>query len=229
MEKTSREFKIAVIIAVAAVVVGFGAARIVLYNSPDMSFGRGYGFHSWGMSRHAGPWMGKRGMRSMTETEREAFLENRSALRPSFSRHFQMFGERFQSLSKNHLAALILFGISHLGMLSLCILGLLWLNTLTKKINAVCEGDGKKTAGAVKFLLLGIITFGIYNLLWLYMLGDRLQDNAGRYNLSFKESGAVVLLWFVPGIFIWVGPFISLYIIIKNTNALSVAYNKGTE
>jgi len=226
MEKTSREFKIAVIIAVVAVVVGFGEARIVFYNSPDISFGRGYGFHSWGMSRHAGPWMGKRGMRSMTETEREAFLENRGALRLSFSRHFQIFVERFKSLSEHSPAALILLIISNLGMLSLFILGLLWLNTLTKKINAVCEGDGKKTAGAVKFLLLGLITFGIYNLLWLYMLGDRLQDNAGRYNLSFKESGAVILLWFVPGIFIWVGPFISLYIIIKNTNALSVAYNK---
>jgi hypothetical protein len=58
------------------------------------------------------------------------------------------------------------------------------------------------------------------------MLGERLQDNAQRYNLSFKEGGTVVLLWFVPGIFIMVGPFISLYIIIKNTNALSVEYNK---
>jgi uncharacterized BrkB/YihY/UPF0761 family membrane protein len=113
-------------------------------------------------------------------------------------------------------------------MLSLCVLGLLWLNTLTKRINAICEGDGKKTAGAVKFLLLGIITFGIYNLLWLYMLGERLQDNAQRYNLSFKESGAIILLWFVPGMFIMVGPFISLYIIIKNTNALAVEYGKRT-
>jgi hypothetical protein len=157
----------------------------------------------------------------MTETEREAFFENGRIVRPSFSQGFQTFW-------KNSPAAAVLLVISNLGMLSLCILGLLWLNTLAKRINAVCEGDGKKTAGAVKFLLLGIITFGIYNLLWLYMLGERLQDNAHRYNLSFKESGAVVLLWFVPGMFIMVGPFISLYIVIKNTNALSVEYNKRT-
>ena len=107
-------------------------------------------------------------------------------------------------------------------MLALCVLGLLWLNKLAEKINAICEGDGKKTAGAVKFLLLGIITFGIYNLLWLYMLGERLYDNAPRYNLFFKESGSTILLWFVPGMFILVGPFISLYIIIKNTGALAL-------
>jgi hypothetical protein len=229
MVKTSKKFKLIVILAVAVVVVSFGAARIILYNSTDMSFGRGYGFHSWG--RHAGPWMGKWG-RSMTETaakaEREALFENGRIVRPSLSKSFQMFGERFQALREHSPSALILLGISNLGVLSLCILGLLWLNTLTKRINAICEGDGKKTAGAVKFLLLGIITFGIYDLLWLYMLGERLQDNARRYNLSFKESGAMVLLWFVPGIFIMVGPFISLYIIIKNTNALAVEYDKGT-
>jgi hypothetical protein len=225
MFKTSREFKFAAILAVVVAVVSFCAARIVFYNSTDISFGRGYGFHSWGMPRHAGPWMGKWG-RYMTETEREAFFENGRIVRPSFSQGSQMFGERFQTFWKDSPAAVVLLVISHLGMLSLCILGLLWLNTLAKRINAVCEGDGKKTAGTVKFMLLGIITFGIYNLLWLYMLGERLQDNAQRYNLSFKESGAMVLLWFVPGMFIMVGPFISLYIIIKNTNALSVEYDK---
>jgi hypothetical protein len=222
---------LAVILAATVAVVSFCAARIVLYNSTDMSFGRGYSFHSWGMSRHAGPWMGKWETRSMTETG-EAFFENGRIVRPSFSQGFQMFNEsfkeRFQTFWKDSPAALILLVISNLGILSLCILGLLWLNTLTKRINAVCEGDGKKTAGVVKFLLLGIITFGIYNLLWLYMLGERLQDNARRYNLSFKESGAMVLLWFVPGMFIMVGPFISLYIIIKNTNALAVEYDKKT-
>jgi len=228
MVKTSQKFKMAVILAAVVVVVSFVTARIIIFSSPDMSFERGYGFHSWGMSRHAGQWPGKWEMRSMTETEREALYENGKFIRPSLSQRSQMFREHFQSLKEQSPAVLVLFGIGNLAMLSLCILGLLWLNTLTKKINAVCEGDGKKTAGAVKFLLLGIITFGIYNLLWLYMLGERLQDNAQRYNLSFKESGAVVLLWFVPGIFIMVGPFITLYIIIKNTNALAVEYNKRT-
>jgi cytochrome c-type biogenesis protein CcmH/NrfF len=47
-------------------------------------------------------------------------------------------------------------------------------------------------------------------------------DNAQRYNLSFKESGSTILLWFVPGMFILVGPFISLYIHNKEYKLLSV-------
>jgi cytochrome c-type biogenesis protein CcmH/NrfF len=61
------------------------------------------------------------------------------------------------------------------------------------------------------------------------MLGERLQENAPRYNLTFKESGSMILLWLVPGILILVGPFISLYIIIKNTNALAEKNNIGAK
>jgi hypothetical protein len=230
MFTTSKEFKLAVILTVAAVVVSFGAARIILYSSPETTFERGYGFQSWGgetYSRAYGsPWTGRWGTWYMTETEREALLENGRLSRPSLSEWFQTFGQNLQAFGEQSPAALILSVISNLGMLALCVLGLLWLNKLAEKINAICEGDSKKTAGAVKFLLLGIITFGIYNLLWLYMLGERLQDNARRHNLSFKEGGGIILLWFVPGMFILVGPFIALYIIIKNTNALDVACNK---
>ncbi|MDR3334642.1 MAG: DUF4234 domain-containing protein [Treponema sp.] len=77
--------------------------------------------------------------------------------------------------------------------------------------NLICDGDGKKTGGLLKYLLLGIITFGIYDLVWLYMLGDRLQDNAKKYNLSFKESGGTVLLWFLLGAFIVVQPFLNTH------------------
>jgi len=231
MFKTSKEFKLAVIIAVAVAVVGFCAARIILFSSSDSSFERGYGFRSWerelASRDYAGPWSG-RWSRYMTEAEREAFIESGRFVRPTFGERSQMFGEYFRSLSERSIAAVVLLVVGHLAMLALCVLGLIWLDKLIKRVNVVCEGDGRKTAGVLKFLLLGVVTFGIYNLLWLYMLGDRLQDNARRYNLTFKEGGAAVLLWFVPGMFILAGPFISLYIVIKNTNALDAAYNKGT-
>jgi hypothetical protein len=92
----------------------------------------------------------------------------------------------------------------------------------------MCEGDGKTTSGLFKYLFFGLITFSIYNLVWLYMLGDRLQDTAPKYNLAFKESGGTVLLWYILGSFIIIGPFIAMYIIIKNTNALAEEFNKKT-
>jgi hypothetical protein len=97
---------------------------------------------------------------------------------------------------------------------------------LARDVNLMCDGDGKKTRGLLGYIFFGIITAGIYCLVWFYMLGDRLQDNAKRYDLSFKESGGTVLLWYLLGSFIIVGPFIAMHIIFKNTNALADEYNK---
>jgi hypothetical protein len=96
-------------------------------------------------------------------------------------------------------------------------------------MNLMCSGDGKKTWGVLAYLFFGLITFGIYDLVWLYMVGDRLYDNARRYNLTFKEGGGAVLLWFLLGGFIIVGPFVAMHIIFKNTNALADEYNKTRE
>ena len=125
-------------------------------------------------------------------------------------------------VKKRGLAGLILLSIVTFGFY-----GLYWIHKLAKDVNAICEGDGKKTAGLLKYFILGIITFGIYSLVWVYMLGDRLQDNGPKYNITIKESGSTVLLWLLLGSFVFIGPFIALHIIIKNTNALADEYNKN--
>ena len=122
-----------------------------------------------------------------------------------------------------------LVGLIILSIITLGIYGLYWIYKLAKDVNKICDGDGKKTGGLLKYILLGIITFGIYDFVWVYMLGDRLQDNAPKYGLNVKESGGIILLWLLLGSFIIVGPFIALYIIIKNTNALAAEYNKKLE
>jgi heme/copper-type cytochrome/quinol oxidase subunit 2 len=115
----------------------------------------------------------------------------------------------------------ILFSIITFG-----IYNLYWIYKLAKDVNVICKEDGKKTGGLLMYLFVGLITLGIYVWIWFFMLGDRLQDNAPRYGLNFKESGGTVLLWALLGSFIIVGPFIALHIIIKNTNALAEEYNK---
>jgi heme/copper-type cytochrome/quinol oxidase subunit 2 len=114
-----------------------------------------------------------------------------------------------------------------LMLVTLGIYGLYWIYKLAKDTNAICGEDGKKTNGLLLFFLFSLITLGIYSCVWYFMLGDRLQDNAARYGLSFKEGGGTILLWMLLGSFILVGPFISVYIITKNINALAVAYNAG--
>jgi hypothetical protein len=123
-------------------------------------------------------------------------------------------------IKKRGLASFILLSIITLGIYCLY-----RYYVLARDVNIMCKGDGKKTGGLAAQIFFGIITFGIYDLVWLYMLGDRLQDNAPRYNLTFKESGGTVLLWYLLGSFFIIGPFIALYIIFKNVNALADQFN----
>jgi len=124
-------------------------------------------------------------------------------------------------INKRNLAGLVVLSVITLG-----IYGLYWIYKLANDVNTVCEGDGKKTAGFLKYFLLTLVTFGIYSFVWVYMLGDRLQDNGERYNIKIKEDGGIILLWLLLGSFIIIGPFIALHIIIKNMNALAEEYNR---
>ena len=120
---------------------------------------------------------------------------------------------------------------SFVKALALCIVTLgiymyFWIYKLAKDVNAICEGDGKTTAGLAKLILLGIVTFGIYIFIWLFRLGDRMQDIGPKYNVDIKEGGSTILLWYLLGASVIVGPFVAFYIIIKNVNALAEEYNK---
>lgn len=60
----------------------------------------------------------------------------------------------------------------------------------------------------VQFILLSILTCGIYSWWWQYSLGNRLAANAPRYGLSFTENGTTILLWLFFGSFLcFIGPF----------------------
>lgn len=97
---------------------------------------------------------------------------------------------------------------------------------LAQDINVLCSEDGKNTGGLVKFILLSVITCGIYAWFWYYNIGNRLAENAPRYNLHFSENGTSVLMWMIFGILLCgIGPFVAMHILIKNTNALAFAYN----
>lgn len=74
---------------------------------------------------------------------------------------------------------------------------------------------------------ISFITCGIYSYVWYYNLGNRLAENAPRYNLSFSENGTSILMWILFGsLLCGIGPFIAINIIIKNTNALAFPYNQ---
>ncbi len=97
---------------------------------------------------------------------------------------------------------------------------------LARDVNTVCAGDGQKTNGLGMYILLSIVTCGIYPIIWMYGLGNRLAANGSRYGMNFQENGTTILLWHVVGFLLCgIGPLVAMNIVIKNTNSLCTAYN----
>ncbi len=107
------------------------------------------------------------------------------------------------------------------------IYGFYFIYTMAQDVNTACEGDGESTSGLIAYIILSYITCGLYSYYWQYKLGNRLADNAYRYNMRFSENGTTVLLWDILGSMLCgIGPFIAMNILIKNTNAICRAYNQ---
>ena len=114
-----------------------------------------------------------------------------------------------------------------LSIITCGIYGYYFIYKMAHDVNVACDGDGENTSGLVAFILLSMITCGIYAWYWYYKLGNRLANNAGRYGLSIQENGTTVLMWCIFGTLICgIGPFIAMYILIKNSNMICNAYNR---
>lgn len=108
-----------------------------------------------------------------------------------------------------------------LSVLTLGIYHIVFWTKLSKDVNALCEGDGKKTMKYVFCWLLNIVTLGIFSFVWKYKLAKRLQNNAARYDLRISESGALVVVLSIVFAFFPVAQAV----LVKNFNALAKAYN----
>ncbi len=99
--------------------------------------------------------------------------------------------------------------------------------TMARDINILCRDDNQKTSGLLVFILLTYFTCGFYALYWEYDICNRMASNAPRYRMIFQENGTTVLLWHLLGsLLCGIGPFVAMHILIKNANALAMAYNR---
>ena len=99
------------------------------------------------------------------------------------------------------------------GLITFCAMG--------EEIERVCEGDGRKQMQYIFAWLIGLVTLGIYPVVWIYTAMNRLQDNAYRYGYSVRPqySGSSFLLWYFLGSFIVVGPIIAMCNFVSDLNA----------
>ena len=118
-------------------------------------------------------------------------------------------------LYEKSLAKVIIFGILTLGIYSI------WFSYAYHcDTDVLCEGDGKEGPSYLMVWLLSFATLGIYSFIWIYNLGNRLQDNSDRYGVKIREDGTALLIWSL------LFPIMASYFMISNQNAMIRAYNE---
>ncbi len=114
-----------------------------------------------------------------------------------------------------------------LSIVTCGIYSLYFVYKMAHDVNIACAGDDENTSGLVAYILLSIVTCGIYCFYWQYKIGNRLASNASNYGMHFQENGTTILMWDLFGALLcFVGPYIAMHILIKNTNAICAAYNR---
>ena len=94
-----------------------------------------------------------------------------------------------------------------------------------KDLNTVCDGDGENTPGVGIMLLLWLPTLGIYPLLWMAGVADRMYNNADRYDADISRDGESFFLWVM--LLPVAGFFIAMALAIRDMNCLTEAYVQG--
>lgn len=115
-----------------------------------------------------------------------------------------------------------------LSLLTCGIYGIVFFCRWTRENNHLCQGDGWESPGFPAVLLLSTLTLGIYGLYWCWRMGNRLQENAVRYQLQLSTGGGAVLLWMTLGslCLFGLGFLVGLFLLVHGQNRLAAAYNQ---
>ena len=101
--------------------------------------------------------------------------------------------------------------------------GLYFMYKWTEDANRLSQGVYKPSMNYLLVFLLGIVTCGIYPLVWTYQQGERLKVVGDANGIQINETGVhhLLLTLLLGG----VGGIVSTYIFFSNTNRLASVYN----
>lgn len=95
-----------------------------------------------------------------------------------------------------------------------------------KETNTACAEDGRKTSGLVVFLLLSIITFGIYSIVWYYGWIGRCDSYLFRHNRPRGlQTSTYLLSVFFGGLTLGIFNLIVFCKMLYLQNAVNETYN----
>ena len=81
-----------------------------------------------------------------------------------------------------------------------------FMDSLVKDVNAICKKDGQDTVGVGRMIGFSILTFGVYQYLWLAEIVDRVYDSADEYDVEIRQDSESFFIWMI------LVPFIGYFI-----------------
>ncbi|MBR2327557.1 MAG: DUF4234 domain-containing protein [Clostridia bacterium] len=132
-----------------------------------------------------------------------------------------VYGPALKFSTRRGLAKMFFLGILTCGIYNIVIM-----SRIADEINiAASRYDGQKTAPYLVSFILSVFTLGIYPIVWIHKLCNRIGDELKRRGIDYKFSAAHFWLWNVLGSLILVGPFIYLHKFMKAMNLINGDYN----
>ena len=116
---------------------------------------------------------------------------------------------------------MIVFGLLTAGIYDLVI----WCKMITELNIAASRYDGQRTMSYFGMCYLAPLTLGIYALVWIHKLSNRMGNEARRRGMNTKLSASTFWLWNVLGSLILVGPFIYVHKMLKALNHINSDFN----
>ena len=99
-----------------------------------------------------------------------------------------------------------------------------FMDSLVKDVNAICKKEGQDTVGVGRMIGFSILTFGVYQYLWLAEIVDRVYDSADEYDVEIRQDSESFFIWMILVPFI--GYFIAMHRFVSDVNQLAAEYEK---
>lgn len=101
-----------------------------------------------------------------------------------------------------------------------------FMDSLVKDVNIICKKDGQDTVGVGKMIGFSILTFGVYQYLWLAEIVDRIYDSADEYDVEIRQDSESFFIWMI--LFPFIGYFIAMHRFVSDMDQLAAEYEKKT-
>ena len=116
---------------------------------------------------------------------------------------------------------MIVFGLLTVGIYDLVI----WCKMITELNIAASRYDGQRTMSYFGMCYLAPLTLGIYPLVWMHNLSQRMGNEARRRGMNTKLSASTFWLWGILGSLIVVGPLVYVHKMLKALNHINSDFN----